>query len=68
MAEFTYNNAKITSTGYTPFELNCGFHLQASYKEDVNPHSQSKSVDELANKLRELMAVCRENLQHAQKL
>ena len=27
MAEFAYNNAKNTSTGYTPFELNSGFHL-----------------------------------------
>ncbi len=68
MAEFAYNNAKNASTGHTPFELNCGYHPQASYKEDVDPRSQSKSADELATKLRELMAICRENLQHAQDL
>ena len=68
MAEFTYNNAKNASTGHTPFELNCGYHLCVSYKENVDPHSKSKAADDLANDLRELMIVCRENLQHAQNL
>ena len=27
MAEFAYINAKNASTGHTPFELNCGYHL-----------------------------------------
>ncbi len=64
MAEFAYNNRKNSSTGYTPFELNCSYHPQASYKEIVDPHSQSKSAEELATKLREYIAICRENLQH----
>ena len=68
MAEFVYNNTKHASTGYTPFELNCGYHSRVSYKEDVDPHSRSKAADELTEKLRNLMAACRENLQHAQKL
>ncbi len=51
IAEFTYNNTKNASTGYTFFELNCGFHLQASYKKDVNHHSQSKSAHKLVIKL-----------------
>ncbi len=68
MAEFAYNKVKNASTGHTSFELNCGFHPQAFYKEDVDLHSQSKSGDELATELRELIAVCRENLQHAQEL
>ena len=68
MAEFTYNNAKNASTGHTPFELNCGFHLWMSYKDDVDPHFQSRSADELSAELRELMIVCRENLHHAKKL
>ena len=38
MAEFAYNNMKNTSTGYTPFELNCHFHTRISYKKDVDPH------------------------------
>ena len=68
MAEFAYNNAKNTSTGHTPFELNCGYHPQMSYKEDVDPRSQSKSADELSAELRKLMIVCQENLHHAHKL
>ena len=65
MAEFAYNNAKHASTGYTPFELNCGYHLLVFYKENVDPHSRFKVADELTEELRNLMAACRENLQHA---
>ena len=68
MAEFAYNNAKNASTGYTPFELNCGYYLRMSYKEEVDPRSKSKSADKLSAELRELMIVCRENLHHAQEL
>lgn len=68
MAEFAYNNTKNASTDHTPFKLNCGFHLWASYKEDVDPQSKSKAADELVAELKELTAVCRENLQHAQDL
>ncbi len=62
MAEFADNNTKNASTGHTPFELNCGYHSRVFYKEDIDPRSQLKSADELATKLRELMAVCKENL------
>ncbi len=62
MAQFAYNNAKNASTGHTLFELICGYHSRYSYKEDVDPCSQSKSANKLATKFRELMIVCRENL------
>ena len=65
MAEFAYNNAKNASSGYLPFELNCGYHPQMLYKDDVNPRSKSKSADNLSAELRELMIVCRKNLHHA---
>ena len=52
MAEFAYNNAKYASTGYTPFELNCGYYPRVSYKENVDPHSRSKAADELTEELR----------------
>ena len=68
MVEFAYNNAKNASTCHMPFELNCGYHPRISYEENVNPRSKSKSADDLANDLRKLMIVCRENLQHAQNL
>ena len=68
MAEFPYNNAKHARTEYTPFKLNSEYHPRVSYKEAVEPRSRSKAVDELTEELRNLMAACRENLQHAQKL
>ena len=67
MAEFAYNNSKNASTGHTLFELNCGYHPQISYEEEVNPRSQSKSADEMSEKLRELIVVCRKKLHHAQE-
>ena len=38
------------------------------YKEEVNPCSQFKSADELAEELKELMIVCCENLHYTQAL
>ena len=58
MAEFVYNNAKNTSTSFTPFELNCGYYPRVSYKEDLDPCSQSKTVKKLSSKLWNLMAAC----------
>ena len=70
MAEFAYNNAKNDSTGYTPFELNYGYHLCVSYEEEeiLDPRSKSKTAEELSSKLQELMTVCQQNLRHAQEL
>ncbi len=62
MVEFAYNNAKNASTGHTPFELNCGYHPRVSFEEDVDPRSGSRSANELAKELRELMEVCCQNL------
>ena len=58
MVEFAYNNAKNASTGHTPFKLNYGYHPRIFYKENVDPCSKSKSADNLANDLKELMIVC----------
>ena len=68
MAEFTYNNAKNANISYTPFELNCGYYPQMSYKEEVDSHSKFKLADKLSVELRELIIVCQENLYDAQKL
>ena len=45
MAEFAYNNAKNASTGYTPFELNFGYHLCVSYEENFDPRSKSRTAE-----------------------
>ena len=58
MAEFAYNNAKNTSTGYTLFKLNYGYQPCISFEKDTNPHSQSKTSDKLSTELSELMIVC----------
>ena len=68
MAEFAYNNAKNASTSHTPFELNCGYHPQVFYKEDLDSRSKSKTAEELSSELRNLMAICQQNLHHTQKL
>ena len=39
-----------------------------SYKEKVDPRFQSKSVDKLSEKLRELIIIYCKNLYHAQEL
>ena len=38
------------------------------YEDKVDPRFQSKLADELSKELRKLIVVCRENLNHAQKL
>ena len=70
MAEFAYKNAKNASTGYTPFKLNCGYHLCVSYKKEeiFDLRSKSKTIKELSSKLQELMIICQQNLYHIQEL
>ena len=68
IAEFAYNNAKNTSTGHTPFKLNCSYHPHVSFKENTNPYSWLKTAVELLSELQELMTVCWKNVHHAQEL
>ena len=67
MAEFAYNNTKNASTGYTPFELNCGYYPRVFFEEDVDPCTRPRSAHKLAEELRELMEVYCQNLLHAQE-
>lgn len=62
MAEFAYNNAKNTSTGSTPFELNYGYYIRVLFKEDVDFYSRSCFANKLAEELKELMEICYHNL------
>ena len=68
MAEFAYNNAKNTNIGQTPFKLNCGFHPQVFFEDNINFRSRSRSANKLIKKLRELMDIYQQNLLHAQEL
>ncbi len=64
MAEFASNNVKNASTSHTPFKLNFGYYPRVSFEEAIDPYSRSRSANELAEELRELMEVCYQNLLH----
>ena len=64
MTKFAYNNAKNANTDHILFELNCGYYSWVSYKEDLDSCSKSKTAEKLSFKLRNLMAVCQQNLYH----
>ncbi len=68
IAEFAYHDAKNASTGHTQFKLNCGYHPGVSSEGNVELRSKSKSAEELAIELKELLTVCRENLRYFQDL
>ena len=68
MAEFIYNNAKNASTGHIFFELNCRYHPCIFYEQDLNLRSKLKTAEELSSELRNLMAICQQNLYHIQDL
>lgn len=65
MAKLAHKNLKNASTNYILFELNCDFHPRVFYKENVDPCSKLKTVDQLAIELQTLIFICRENFQHA---
>ena len=50
------------------FKFNYEYQLCISYEENVNPRSKSKIDDKLTEKLKNFIAACRENLEHAQEL
>ena len=68
MAKFLYNNGNNASISHTPFELNYGYHLWISHKEEVDLRSKSKLENKLSAELKKLIIVYRENLYYPQKL
>ena len=67
ITKFTYNNAKIASTGHTPFELNCGYHPCISYAKDFDFRLKSRTIEELSSEFWELMIVYQQNLYYVQE-
>ena len=67
MVEFVYNNAKNASASYTSFELNYKYYPYISYEKNLNSHSKSKTIEELFFELQNFIAICQQNLYHAQK-
>lgn len=68
MVEFTYNNSKNASMGYTSFELNCGYHLWVFFEDKYDTRYRFFLANELAMKLRELINFCHQNILHTQDL
>ena len=58
MAKFAYNNAKNTSSNYSPFELYYGYHLRVLFKKNINLCLKSCFANKLAKKLRKLKKIC----------
>ena len=53
---------------YIPVKLNYKYYPRVYYKKNIDPCSRCKVADELIEKLRNLIAIYRKNLQYAQKL
>ena len=51
-----------------PLKLNYKYYQCIFYKENIDPNSKSKVVDELTKKLKNLIAVYRVYLQHTQEM
>ena len=68
IVKFAYNNTKNASIGHILFKLNCRYHPWDSYKEDLDPYSKSKTAKKLSSELQNFMAICQQNVYHAQEL
>ena len=66
--ESEYNNAKNASIGHTFFKLNCGFHPQVFFKDNIDFWSRSCFANKLAKELRAIMNICQQNLLHTQEI
>lgn len=62
MADFTYNNAKNIVNIYALCKLNCKFHPQFLFEENINLYSRFYSANKLAKKQKKLMEICCQNL------
>ncbi len=68
MAKFVHNNAKNTSTNHILSEFNYGFHPQVLFKKNLDSQSRSRLANKPADKLRELIEICCQNLLYTQDL
>lgn len=66
IAEFAYNNARQASTMMSPFEALLGYHPRMSYEGNRDPRSKSRTADENAAGLRDLIKELKVNLAESQ--
>ena len=68
MSEFAYNNSRQASTTTSPFEALLGYHPRMSYEDNRDPQSKSRTADENAAALQDLMKELKMNLTESQEL
>ena len=68
MAEFAYNNSRKPSTMMRVFEALLGYHPRMSYKDNCDPRSKPRTIDENSVILRDLMKPLKVNLTESQEL
>ena len=68
MAEFAYKNSQQASTIMSLFEALLGYHPWIFYKDNCDPRSKSRTEDENAATLRNLMKELKVNLTESQQL
>lgn len=67
ITKFAFNNAKNVNISYIFFELNCSYYPYVFSEKNNNPHFWPKIVEYLANKVRNLIAICWKKLFLTQK-
>jgi hypothetical protein len=65
-AEFTYNNTDQSSTGYSPFYANTGYHPLHPSSVINLPETQAPSIHRRLEQLRSLHTALKNNMQQAQ--
>ncbi len=66
-AEFAYNNSKQYSTGFTPFELDCGQHPNTPVSIAAKKQTQLPAVDDFLHHWDTMIQVAKDTLMIAQE-
>lgn len=68
MVEFVYNNTKNINIDHIPLELSYSYYPYAFFEDKTNLYPKSRSANELAKELRNLISIYQQNLICTQKL
>jgi hypothetical protein len=67
--EIAYNNSIQSSSGYSPFYLNCGYHMRLPSPisvVDINRSSTNQSANEMVQRMNETLQLAKQHLKKAQ--